>query len=106
MQEQVKVQVCTNPLVLDFISERDISQIKLCVFFTKHNLEFSQCDLDRVGLVAEQIVCEVLEYRDIRQIFISTNRLTVVLKTGKIWETLPDQILRIIEKAIEEYELS
>lgn len=105
MQEPVNVQIGTNPLTLDFISNRDISQIKLCVFFSKHNIEFSHRELNRVGTVAEQIVCEVLEFRDIRQIFISSNRLTVVLKNGKIWETLQDQIVRIIEKAIEEFEL-
>lgn len=73
------------------------------MFFTQYNVEYSQRELGRIGVVAEQIVCQVLAFYEIRTVFVSNKRMTVVLKTGKQWETLPDQIVRIIEKALDEF---
>lgn len=106
MEELIKVVTCANPLTLSFASKIDISNYKLCIFFSSCNIEFCQREVNKVGPLAEQIVREVLEFSDIRQVFLNTNNLIVVLKAGKNWETLPDQIIRIIEKTLEEFGIS
>ncbi len=72
-------------------------------FFTAHNIIYSQRELNKIGVVAEQVVRQVLAFYEIRSVFVSSKSMSVVLKTGKQWETLPDQIVRIIEKALDEF---
>ncbi len=103
MQDSVSCKQCTNPLAYVFVTEQNLSHTTLTSFFTHYNIEHSQKDFVKIGLLAERVVREVLTFYEIRTVFIANNTLTVVLKNNKQWETLPDQIVRIIEKAQDEF---
>lgn len=94
-----------NSSVYDFICSEPISLSELCLFFTAQNLSFSERDLAKVGEVGSQIITASLQYRDVVRVFVSGSRLTVVCKTADGIQTLPEQIARIIEKAIDEREV-
>ncbi len=103
MVVKVTQRQCSNPLTYEFVAQPYLSRYAHTAFFTAHNLQHSGRELTKIGAVAEQVVGQILEFYEVRTIFVSGNRLTVVLKNSKSWETLPDQIVRIIEKAIDEY---
>jgi len=99
----VVMRQCTNPLAYEFATQLQLSNYQNTMFFTQRNIEYCQRELGRVGIMAEQIVRQVLAFYEIRTVFVSDTRIMVVLKTGKQWQTLPDQIMRIVEKALDEY---
>lgn len=101
MQEIVRIVKC-NTLTYDFFCSEIVSNSERCFFFTPHNLSFSWREQSQIGEIATNIVKSSLEFRDIRQIFVTSNRLTVVFKKAASIETLPEQIARIIEKAFGE----
>jgi hypothetical protein len=100
MDDIVEIVECLNPLVIDFYTHIPISRYNLCSFLSRHNLEF---EAQRVGPVTTQIATEIFGFYEVRRIFVSSQRLTVVLQDGKTWETLPEQIVRAIEKTLEEF---
>lgn len=102
MHSQVEIIMCANPLTIQFQSKLVLSKHIGCIFFTAHNIEFCDKELVKIGPLAERIVIEVIQFSEVRQVFVASNTLTVVLRSGKQWETIPDQILRIFEKALDE----
>lgn len=101
MKAAVRIVVC-NALTYDYFSSVVVSASTKCYFFTPHNHSFSLHEQSQISDVTAVIVANILEFRDIRQVFVTCNRLTVVFKKAANLDTLPEQITRIIEKAIEE----
>ncbi len=103
MGVKVTLQECPNKQVVQFSTDLSLTKHIYTTFFTAHNLCYSQRELRKIGMVAQEIVCQVLDFYEVRTVFVSASKLTVVLKTNKEWNTLPDQIARIIEKAFDEF---
>ena len=97
-------------MLRQFVSEANISNLNLVEGVTVQNLPFLERALTKIGSLGEEIVCNVLSFNDVRIVYIAGNTLSVGLRAGRTangqvgdWEILSEQIVRIIEKAFDEF---
>lgn len=109
METEIEVVQFANPLIREFKTATQISTAVGTVGVTSQNLPFVLYDTNNIGELACEIVRNILEFNIVQIIYIQSNTLSVSLylnknSSGKVcdWEFLSDQIVSIIEKAIEE----